>query len=494
MNKVIVSILLFILYGCAVPNLGLFSQKKRFDIILDERELRPEITTYNAANLNNWGKSYVMGNVTDAIIEAAAKNKVWVKVFDTAYDFSHPALQKAKVVGEDYTQDNSTVDQLGHSSFVSGLYAADNENISICYGLIKKGLIKIQPIKVLNDAGSGSYEWIKKALELENEDSKRLIDAGWKVIYNFSLGGGTQIVDFVDPLFAQAIRYGVFVVAASGNESGPVSYPGNSDYTYCYSAIDSKEKIAAFSNTGKQIDFTNPGVSVSSTWRGNQYVTGSGTSYSTPIGGAVAALAYSLWDIDTPKDMYTYLSAVSNDLGDKGKDDKFGYGSSIVAKILATNPGDVDQEPRPDDPSNDPIERDERILTFPFSNPNWYLVWRKKGEESWKRIYPKEMTVQILSNHNAEYVLDELTKASEDYFSNRGLLLPDYMDFCDAGQYMAVFYRIILQRNNEMQVSITQMEAQSDGQACIIGEQKIKKSFFDVDVLNHNGIEILHFH
>ncbi len=98
----------------------------------------------------------------------------------------------------------------------------------------------------------------------------------------------------------------VLLVAAAGNgNSTAMMYPGAYANVIAAGATDNNDKKALFSTYGMWVDVAAPGVSVYSTFPNHRFVLareynrsqgydiGSGTSVSSPVVAAVAALAWS---------------------------------------------------------------------------------------------------------------------------------------------------------------------------------------------------------
>jgi subtilisin family serine protease len=86
-----------------------------------------------------------------------------------------------------------------------------------------------------------------------------LADQGCKVI-NMSLGGGDKS-QAEEALYNQIRANGTLIVAASGNDSATkVSFPAAYQSVVAVGAVDRNNQLAAFSNTGSQLDIVAPGV------------------------------------------------------------------------------------------------------------------------------------------------------------------------------------------------------------------------------------------
>jgi len=241
---------------------------------------------------------------------------VVVAVLDTGVA-PHSDVSAKYLDGYDFVDnDDSPVDGHGHGTFVSGVVAAITNN--------KKGVagsgpnLKIMPVKVLSDGGWGYYSWIASGV-------RWAADHGADVI-NMSLGGPSS-----SATLQQAINYahskGVVVVAAAGNSgSTSYSYPGACNYTIAVGATDSSDKKASFSNYGDWVDIVAPGVNIFSTRKGGSYGYWNGTSFSSPITAALAAILKSEDSTYSPDEIETIMEQTADDLGSPGKDIYFAWG------------------------------------------------------------------------------------------------------------------------------------------------------------------------
>lgn len=180
---------------------------------------------------------------------------------------------------------NNTLDVNGHGTHVAGTIAAERNGFGVT-GVAYEA--KIMAVKVLSDAGSGSYQSIANGV-------RYAVDNGANVI-NLSLGGGSG-----DAGLRSAIEYawnrGVSVVMAAGNSGAsspgyPAAYATN--WGIAVGAVNNTGALASFSNRAGStvMDYvTAAGVAVTSTTPNNSYATYSGTSMATPhVAGAMALL------------------------------------------------------------------------------------------------------------------------------------------------------------------------------------------------------------
>jgi len=203
--------------------------------------------------------------------------RAWI--IDTGIDLTHPDLNVDQVNGfsafASGTPDAGFNDGNGHGTHVAGTVAAKNDSEGVVG--VAAGATVI-PVKVLGSTGSGTNAGVIAGIDYVFTNGV----AG--DVANMSLGGG----------FSQALNDAVkrasavvkFAVAAGNNSSSATKYSPASveaPNVYTISAFDSKGVFASFSNFGNPpIDYSAPGVSIESTWKGGGYNTISGTSMATP--------------------------------------------------------------------------------------------------------------------------------------------------------------------------------------------------------------------
>lgn len=202
-------------------------------------------------------------------------NLAWI--IDTGIDLNHPDLNVNTALAKTFVVRTTTAeDDNGHGTHCAGIVAAKNNTIGVI-GVAANAYVV--PVKVLDKRGSGSLSTIIAGVDYVAANST----AGDAA--NLSLGGGVY-----DPLDQAVINLGlggVFVAMAAGNESdnannhSPARANGLNLYTV--SACDINDNWAYFSNYGNPpIDFCAPGVSIYSTYKGDNYATMSGTSMAAP--------------------------------------------------------------------------------------------------------------------------------------------------------------------------------------------------------------------
>lgn len=248
-----------------------------------------------------------------------------IAILDTGIDFNHPDLKERVKGGYNFTTSNSLdfMDRQGHGTHCAGIAAAS---------LNKTGVVGVAPesnlyaLKVLSDDGKGSLDWIIKAIDWCINNNIHII--------SMSLGSN-QSHHLVHQAIKRAYQKGIVMIAAAGNDgngkSDTVDFPARYPEVIAVSAVDVKENLGSFSSTGLDVEIASSGVDVLSTYLNSGYAKLSGTSMACPhISGAVALLqSKSLIRYNRylkPEEVRLLLQMYSEDLGVKGKDEKFGFG------------------------------------------------------------------------------------------------------------------------------------------------------------------------
>jgi subtilisin family serine protease len=197
----------------------------------------------------------------------------------------------------------------GHGTHVAGIVGAIDNAIGVVG--VAAGA-RLTAIKVLADDGSGYVSGIVAGLDwmVAQKDADGVTNRF--EVANLSLGS-TYSATF-NAAVADAVRAGIVVVAAAGNEAQNVSntspgseplvitvsaladfdgipgalYPRSVAFQLC--TVSGDDIFACFSNFGSSVDICAPGVLIRSTWNDGGYETISGTSQASPYVAGAAAL------------------------------------------------------------------------------------------------------------------------------------------------------------------------------------------------------------
>ncbi len=333
-------------------------------------------------------------------------NGITVAVIDSGINSSHPDLQSNlwinpfesidsvdndgnglvdDINGWNFIdEDNQLSDGLGHGTNASGLIAAVANTKGII-GIASQS--KVMTLKVLNSVGNGSTSDVVQAINYA-------VAKGAKVI-SMSFGGAGASTTAVTQACANAVTQGVVLVAAAGNNNQDIDGsnfgPANLPTVIAVGSIDSQGNKASFSNTGNKLELVAPGLFLLSTRAGSNneaaqdlladgsvlpdgYIIRSGTSFSTPMVAAAAALIFEQNPNFTVNDVRIRLQQTARDLGLAGKDTQFGYGLINIASALNI-PTVVNQPPQIVTTafSSNPIQNNgisSTVLTVTASDPN----------------------------------------------------------------------------------------------------------------------------
>jgi thermitase len=250
---------------------------------------------------NTAGTLSVAGGAADADVDAVEAwgvtkgSGIKVAVLDSGVASDNADITPKVVARANFTNGKTGEDNYGHGTHVAGIVAATADNTvgvaGVCPGCT------ILDGKVLNDSGVGSSSSLANGINWA-------VSNGAKVI-NMSLG--VRASRTLETAVNNAWSKGVVLVAAAGNGSNQTKiYPGAYPNVIAVGATDNTDAKASFSTYGASwVDVAAPGVNVYSTFPNHTFVlgtqnnrsfgydVGNGTSMSSPIVAATAALAWS---------------------------------------------------------------------------------------------------------------------------------------------------------------------------------------------------------
>ena len=259
---------------------------------------------------------------------------VKVGVVDSGIDYWHPDLAGAYAGGRDFVNsDDDPFDDNGHGTHVSGTIAAADDNVGVV-GVAPD--VQLYGLKILDAAGQGDWSHAIAALEWA-------VDNGIQVV-NHSYGDSRNPGTLVASAFANAAANGVLNVAAAGNtgdcvaKRNTIGYPARFPEVIAVGATDWFDGRPCFSSSGAELELAAPGDLIASTYPGNDYAYGSGTSMASPHVAGAAALVMSAGIVD-PAEVRHILSSTADDLGEAGRDTLFGFGLvNVVAALEVAGP------------------------------------------------------------------------------------------------------------------------------------------------------------
>ena len=163
------------------------------------------------------------------------------------------------------------------------------------------------------------------------------IDRGPGVI-NLSLGSNRSEIAISQAL-ATAIRKGMLVVAAAGNDgdgTNELTFPASTPHVLTVAATDEQNRVAPFSSRSRYVDLAAPGENITVASALDQsWDAEDGTSFAAPlVSGAAAWVWTARPDLDASQ-LFEVMRRSATDLGTVGRDDATGYGLLSVPAALA---------------------------------------------------------------------------------------------------------------------------------------------------------------
>jgi hypothetical protein len=257
--------------------------------------------------------------------QAATRTGGIVAVLDTGIAADHEWLRDRVLPGTSFIPtEPDTTDLNGHGTHVAGIIALGAPDAIIL------------PVKVLDRNGWGSDLSVADGIIWAMENGANVI--------NLSLGAPGAVSWVLADALAEAERRGVIVVAAAGNDgaSAAPNYPAAIETVLAATATDSIWQETEFDQTGEYIDIAAPGKEIYSAYAdGYGYL--SGTSMSTPAVSAAASRLRALQPTWSAAQIRNHLLATSEDVGEPGRDQTFGWGI-VRSDRAATTPGPLAPE------------------------------------------------------------------------------------------------------------------------------------------------------
>ena len=264
----------------------------------------------------SWGVKKMGLDVLQEKLENSGKKlpEVIVAVMDTGLNTANRYLKGRYIDGYNFLNNTTDYnDDQYHGTEVSGVIADGTSSN-----------VKILPLKVMDNQGDGKMQDTARAIYYA-------LDHGADVI-NLSLSGDDKNHTFhsLDDAIAEAVSRGVVVIVAAGNHDGDASfrYPANKDNVITITSVNKNNSLGLLANYGAVIDFALPGMNILMPHKSGltSALIDSGTSFAAPHAAAAAALLKT-WDKSLNQaEIYEIFKQYSVDLGEKGRDDTYGWG------------------------------------------------------------------------------------------------------------------------------------------------------------------------
>ncbi|MDR7280767.1 type VII secretion-associated serine protease mycosin [Catenuloplanes atrovinosus] len=291
------------------------------------------IPIQTAAHLEQW---HLESLKIDQAHQISTGVGITVAVLDSGVD-SHRDLQPALLPGISLLDGAATSgqsDEQGHGTAIAGLIAASGGTDGAS-GIAPGS--KILPIKILDAQGRGSTDNTAKGIRWATSHGAKII--------NISTASGPNIE--VRKAIEEAIAADVVIVASSGNKPthNVIAFPAYIDSVVAVGATGRDGAIADISTSGEKLDLAAPGVDLLSTWTGQTYQPGTGTSASAAIVSGVAALVWSRYPELSAAEVVHRMTATAVDKGAPGRDPEYGFGIVDPVAALTANVPPLETEP-----------------------------------------------------------------------------------------------------------------------------------------------------
>ena len=265
----------------------------------------------------SWGTDRIGADRLKAITSAIEGGSAIVAVIDTGVDYNHPLLKERIIDGYDFVDnDEDPMDLHFHGTHVAGIIADTTPSG-----------VKIMPLRAMDNHGNGFDMNIAKGI-------RYAVDNGADII-NLSFSGLNYSATLANA-FDYALTRNVPIILSAGNEGKDTlnSYPASEERVIVVSATDRNDKIASFSNTGKSIDVSAPGVDIISSIPNGQYGSLSGTSMAAPFVSGIVAMLKMEDPTRSIAEIELLLETYTDDRGTTGWDPIFGEGIVNVKNYI----------------------------------------------------------------------------------------------------------------------------------------------------------------
>ena len=256
--------------------------------------------------------------------ETSMGEGVIVAVLDTGVDEDHDDLLGQTVTGwNTYDDNDDTSDVYGHGTMVAGVVAAASDNgigvTSIAWDTL------IMPVRISRPDGYAYTSDIAEGIAWAADNGAQVANISYDVSGSLTVQSAAAYMQ----------ERGGVVVVASGNRGGDRGFVP-STAIISVGATDSNDVRALFSSYGEYLDLVAPGLGIYTTRLGGGYATPAGTSFSSPVVAAVAALMISVNPALDPVRIDAILKETADDLGEEGDDIYYGEGRvNAAAAVLA---------------------------------------------------------------------------------------------------------------------------------------------------------------
>ena len=290
---------------------------------LDQRVLIAAVSNDTYAG-SEWHLAKIGANTAWDSTQGAG---VTIAILDSGMDSAHPDLAGNTVAGYNIYDNNAdTTDVCGHGTKVAGSAAAVTNNAAGVSGVA--GQARIMPVRIAYNNSGSCYAYFSTMAS----GVTWAADHGARVV-NISYGN-VPTSSAVQSAANYLRGKGGLLFVSTGNNARDEGFTPTSTMIPV-SATDSADNLASFSSYGAFTALSAPGAGIYTTVAGGGYGAVNGTSFASPVAAAVAALVMSANPSLTADQVQNILFTTAVDLGDPGRDIRFGYGRVNAAGAVA---------------------------------------------------------------------------------------------------------------------------------------------------------------
>jgi subtilisin family serine protease len=397
-------------------------------------------------------------------------DEVVIAFVDSGVDFDHPELRDKiwtnpkeipgngidddgngfadDVHGWDWVNwDGEPQDDYWHGTFISSIAAAETNNGDGMAG-VSWGA-RIMPVKVFDDQWYSQPWHITGGIEYAADNGAKIINLSWRLT-------GSEYPQALQTAVDYAHSQGALVVAAAGDSfNSSYKYPAALDHVVSVAATGHEDVHPDFSTHNDKVDVAAPGVDILgiSSPLGFEYGRLASTEAAASHVSGLAALIWSVNPALTPDQVESIMESTAVDLGEPGRDNKFGHGRIDAAAAVMTTTHYLEIEP--DDGLYflvcDDCEPPSRKITNPNTScstwsataavpwlsispcegytPSWVTVSINKGDLPGYGLHTTPITTtSIMTNHvnNPTTITATVNYPSQCWRSYLPLLFKDY--------------------------------------------------------------------
>lgn len=240
---------------------------------------------------------------------------VRIGVIDGPIDTTHVALANVPIFAVSVLNERERMGSTDHATGIASILAGGTGTPTPA-GLAQGA--ELFSVVVFARAGARDVARLENIAEALDWMISRKVD-----VVNMSLAGPRNTT--LEQILKIASDKGLILVAATGNgRQNQVSYPASDPRVFAITAIDAAKRLYRKANYGTGVDFAAPGVDLVVAGRRGTSVR-TGTSYAAAVATAVIAHHIAA-GITSHTALVMTLRETVEDLGEEGRDPKFGWG------------------------------------------------------------------------------------------------------------------------------------------------------------------------